>query len=135
MESPRPATRRDRRRPSPRDPWRARRRTRTAEALPKDVERITSSRRPIRVPLRHMADAIQRLVAGGGLQTVFQPIIDGSTGAPVGYEALTRGPERGPFESAAALIAAAASAGISIALERACLESALRNFRGLHLEG
>ena len=82
-----------------------------------------------------MADAIQRLVAGGGLQTVFQPIIDGSSGTPVGYEALTRGPERGPFEPAAALIAAAASAGISLALERACLEAALRSFRELRLEG
>ena len=82
-----------------------------------------------------MADAIQRLVAGGGLQTVFQPIIDGSSGTPLGYEALTRGPERGPFEPAAALIAAAASAGSSLALERACLEAALRSFRELRLEG
>src|SRR5207244_11300039 len=94
----------------------------------------TSDRRPIRVPLRHMADAIQRLVAGGGLQTVFQPIIDGSSGTPLGYEALTRGPERGPFEPAAALIAAAASAGISLALELACLDAALRSFRELRLE-
>jgi EAL domain-containing protein (putative c-di-GMP-specific phosphodiesterase class I) len=82
-----------------------------------------------------MAHAIQRLVAGGVLHTLFQPIIDGATRAPVGYEALTRGPEDSALESPAALISAAAAAGISTSLECACLESALRSFRSLRLEG
>lgn len=88
-----------------------------------------------------MNEAIQGLVAGesGGptgqaLYTLFQPIIDGATREPIGHEALTRGPE-GPLELPAALIAAAAAAGLSIPLERCCLESALRAYRSLGLQG
>lgn len=81
-----------------------------------------------------MNEAIQGLVAGEALYTLFQPIIDGATREPIGYEALTRGPE-GPLELPGALIAAAAVAGLSIPLERRCLESALRSFRAIHLEG
>jgi len=64
-----------------------------------------------------MNEAIQGLVAGEALYTLFQPIIDGATREPIGYEALTRGPE-GPLELPSALIAAAATAGLSIPLER-----------------
>jgi diguanylate cyclase (GGDEF)-like protein len=81
-----------------------------------------------------MNEAIQGLVAGEALYTLFQPIIDGATREPIGYEALTRGPE-GALEQPAALIAAAARAGLSIALERRCLESALRSYRTLQLQG
>ena len=81
-----------------------------------------------------MNEAIQGLVAGEALYTLFQPIIDGATREPIGHEALTRGPP-GPYELPNALIAAAAAAGLSIPLERRCLESALRSFRALQLEG
>ncbi len=81
-----------------------------------------------------MKEAIQGLVTGEALYTLFQPIIDGATREPIGHEALTRGPQ-GPLEQPAALIAAAASAGLSIALERRCLESALRSYRNLQLQG
>src|ERR1700757_1428054 len=81
-----------------------------------------------------MKEDIQGLVAGDALYTLFQPIIDGATREPIGYEALTRGPE-GPLEQPAALIAAAAAAGLSIPLERRCLESALRSYRSLRLQG
>jgi diguanylate cyclase (GGDEF)-like protein len=81
-----------------------------------------------------MNESIQGLVAGEALYTLFQPIIDGATREPIGYEALTRGPE-GPLELPGALIAAAAAAGLSIPLERRCLESALRSYRALGLEG
>ena len=81
-----------------------------------------------------MKEDIQGLVAGEALYTLFQPIIDGATREPIGYEALTRGPE-GPLELPGALIAAAAAAGLSIPLERRCLESALRSYRVLQLEG
>jgi EAL domain-containing protein (putative c-di-GMP-specific phosphodiesterase class I) len=81
-----------------------------------------------------MNEAIQGLVAGEALYTLFQPIIDGATREPIGYEALTRGPE-GPLELPAALIAAAAAAGLSIPLERRCLESALRTHHALRLPG
>jgi len=82
-----------------------------------------------------MNEEIHRLVAGEELYTLFQPIIDGSTRKPIGHEALTRGPEGSPLEQPTALIAAAASAGLSTQLERRCLESALRSYRGLRLEG
>jgi diguanylate cyclase (GGDEF)-like protein len=82
-----------------------------------------------------MADAIQRLISGGGLQTLFQPIIDGATREAIGYEALTRGPQDSPFNSPAALIGAAAAAGLGIQLERACMESAIRSFRVRRLGG
>jgi diguanylate cyclase (GGDEF)-like protein len=81
-----------------------------------------------------MNEAIQGLVAGEALYTLFQPIIDGATREPIGHEALTRGPE-GPLELPSALIAAAAAAGLSIPLERRCLESALRSYRALRLDG
>jgi EAL domain-containing protein (putative c-di-GMP-specific phosphodiesterase class I)/GGDEF domain-containing protein len=81
-----------------------------------------------------MNEAIQGLVAGEALYTLFQPIIDGATREPIGHEALTRGPD-GPLELPTALIAAAAAAGISIPLERRCLESALRSFSALQLQG
>jgi diguanylate cyclase (GGDEF)-like protein len=81
-----------------------------------------------------MNEAIQRLVSGDALYTLFQPIIDGATREPIGYEALTRGPE-GALEQPVALIAAAAPAGLSIALERRCLESALSSYRNLQLQG
>jgi diguanylate cyclase (GGDEF)-like protein len=81
-----------------------------------------------------MQEDIQGLVAGDALYTVFQPIIDGATREPIGYEALTRGPE-GPLELPSALIAAAAAAGLSIPLERRCLESALRSHRTMRLAG
>src|ERR1700744_2623318 len=81
-----------------------------------------------------MNEAIQGLVAGEALYTLFQPIIDGATREPIGYEALTRGPQ-GPLELPGALIAAAAASGLSIPLERRCLEWALRSFRAIQLEG
>jgi EAL domain-containing protein (putative c-di-GMP-specific phosphodiesterase class I) len=37
-----------------------------------------------------MKEAIQGLIAGEALHTLFQPIIDGATREPIGYEALTR---------------------------------------------
>src|SRR5262245_15171231 len=82
-----------------------------------------------------MPHAIQRLIAGGALHTLFQPIMDGATREPIGYEALTRGPEGSPLELPAALIDAAARAGMTIELERVCLASALRSFRALRIEG
>jgi EAL domain-containing protein (putative c-di-GMP-specific phosphodiesterase class I) len=88
-----------------------------------------------------MKEDIEGLVAEGpgrpggqSLYTLFQPIIDGATREPIGHEALTRGPE-GALEQPAALIAAAGAAGLSIALERRCLESALRSYRTLQLQG
>jgi len=82
-----------------------------------------------------MADAIRTLLAGGGLHTLFQPILDGATREPIGYEALTRGPDDHELNSPIALIAAAARCGMSMELERACILSALGSYRQLRLTG
>lgn len=82
-----------------------------------------------------MADAIRTLLASGGLHTLFQPILDGATREPIGYEALTRGPQDHELNSPLALIAAAARSGMSIELERACISSALGSYRQLRLRG
>ena len=88
-----------------------------------------------KVPLRQMADAIRRLLASGGLHTLFQPILDGATREAIGYEALTRGPDGHELNSPLALIAAAVRSGTSTELERACITSALRSYRDLRLKG
>src|SRR5262249_49508517 len=82
-----------------------------------------------------MADAIRTLLASGGLHTLFQPILDGATREPIGYEALTRGPAGHALHSPLALIAAALRNGMNAELERACINSALGSFRQLHLKG
>jgi EAL domain-containing protein (putative c-di-GMP-specific phosphodiesterase class I)/GGDEF domain-containing protein len=82
-----------------------------------------------------MADAIRTLLASGDLHTVFQPIVDGATRDAIGDEALTRGPPGHELHSPLALIAAAKEGGTSTDLERACIDSALRSFRQLRLQG
>ena len=82
-----------------------------------------------------MPDPIRTLLARGGLHTVFQPILDGATREPVGYEALTRGPAGHDLNSPIALIALAAKSGLSTELECACIDSALASYRQLRLKG
>lgn len=81
-----------------------------------------------------MAETIRTLLAGGGLHTLFQPILDGASREPIGYEALTRGPP-GRLHSPLALIRAASKAGMGVDLERACLSCALGTYRQLRLKG
>jgi EAL domain-containing protein (putative c-di-GMP-specific phosphodiesterase class I)/GGDEF domain-containing protein len=69
------------------------------------------------------------------LHTLFQPILDGATREPIGYEALTRGPAGHELDTPLALIAAATRNGMSSELERACISCALGSFRQLRLKG
>ncbi|MBS0420472.1 MAG: EAL and GGDEF domain-containing protein [Proteobacteria bacterium] len=69
------------------------------------------------------------------MHTVFQPILDGATREPIGYEALTRGPDHHSLNSPIALIALAAKSGLSTELECACIDSALASYRRLRLKG
>src|SRR3954454_15671705 len=71
------------------------------------------------------AGALRRLLASGGLRTVYQPVIDLDTYAPVAYEALVRGPEGSPLESPAALFGQAAAAGLLAELDRAARSTAI----------
>ncbi|MGY2080061.1 EAL domain-containing protein [Modestobacter sp. SYSU DS0657] len=58
------------------------------------------------------------------MRSLFQPIVDLHDGALVAVEALSRG-EAAPLESPTRLFAAAAAAGTTAALDRACLRAAL----------
>jgi EAL domain-containing protein (putative c-di-GMP-specific phosphodiesterase class I) len=66
-------------------------------------------------------------VLAGGLRSIYQPIVDLDTGAPVGYEALARGPAGTSMESPAALFEAAHTLDRVGELDRACWGTALRS--------
>jgi EAL domain-containing protein (putative c-di-GMP-specific phosphodiesterase class I) len=58
--------------------------------------------------------------------TVFQPLVDLTAGGVLGYEALSRGPAGSPWESPAALFAAAREAGREAELDWICRAQAFR---------
>lgn len=68
--------------------------------------------------------AVEDLIAAGDVRSVYQPIVELASGRTIGFEALARGPEGSPFEMPAQLFPAAARAGRSVELERACLHAA-----------
>ena len=82
-----------------------------------------------------MTDELTRLIEGERIHTLFQPIVDGATREAYGFEALSRGPSGSSLQLPTALFAAAASQGRILDLERACLQSALRSFSALEVEG
>jgi len=63
------------------------------------------------------------VLAAGGVRSVFQPIVDLTTSAVIGYEALARGPV-GEWESPDRLFAAAAEQGQLGVLDAACRRAA-----------
>jgi len=69
---------------------------------------------------------VHDVLASDAVRTVFQPIVDLTTGEVVAHEALSRGPE-GPLQSPAALFGAAAEAGLLAELDAACRTSAFRS--------
>lgn len=66
------------------------------------------------------------LIAGRGLRTVFQPIVDLDTLVAVAFEALARGPEDTPWESPYAFLSAAYETGRAAEVDWACRRSAYR---------
>jgi EAL domain-containing protein (putative c-di-GMP-specific phosphodiesterase class I)/GGDEF domain-containing protein len=79
-------------------------------------------------------EAIHKLVDERALRTLFQPIVDGGSRTVLGHEALTRGLMSG-LESPTTLIECASRYGLTLALEMACIESALSSFHALRIEG
>jgi diguanylate cyclase (GGDEF)-like protein len=71
--------------------------------------------------------ALQDIILGDGLSTVYQPIVDLGTGDIFAYEALTRGPRGTSLESPATLFAIADEVDLTVELDRACFRGALRN--------
>jgi EAL domain-containing protein (putative c-di-GMP-specific phosphodiesterase class I)/GGDEF domain-containing protein len=82
-----------------------------------------------------MASEFDALLVAGSLQALFQPIVDGVSRRPIGYEALARGPVGSPLHLPDALFAVAHRTGQCLQLERACITTALRDFAALQIEG
>ena len=78
------------------------------------------------VPRHDVERAVDLALARGGLQTVFQPIVDLRTLDEVGVEALTRGPRRTQYERPDRLFAAARSTRRLAELDWACRCQAFR---------
>src|SRR5215469_2936781 len=79
-------------------------------------------------------EAIHQVISERALRTLFQPIVDGGRRTVLGHEALTRGLVSG-LESPTTLIECARRHGLTLALETACLETALSAFHALRIEG
>jgi EAL domain-containing protein (putative c-di-GMP-specific phosphodiesterase class I) len=69
--------------------------------------------------------ALDEIIAGDQIITLFQPIVDLRTGEVIGHEVFSRGPAGGPFEEAERLFALAERTGRLIDLERICRRRAL----------
>src|SRR5690348_4742323 len=82
-----------------------------------------------------MSSDVRVLIEQQQIHSLFQPILDGSTGEAIGFEALSRGPSDSPLHTPDALFAAAAKAGCLQDLERACTRSAIRSFAELDIQG
>lgn len=82
-----------------------------------------------------MTDEFDALLESESVYSLFQPIVNGASPEPHGFEALARGPVGSTLHSPAALFAAAAAHARTIDLERLCLQSALRHFASLRLDG
>jgi diguanylate cyclase (GGDEF)-like protein len=72
-----------------------------------------------------LAAAFQAIVAGQGLRSLFQPLVELDSGDVFGYEALARGPEGSPFARPDALFAYARGVGRLGELDWACRAAAL----------
>ncbi len=66
------------------------------------------------------------------LVSVFQPIVDLTSGAPIAYEVLSRG--QGPLQAPQALFTRARQEGVTWELERACWTAAVRRIASLPAE-
>jgi EAL domain-containing protein (putative c-di-GMP-specific phosphodiesterase class I) len=76
---------------------------------------------------------VREIIGRQTIRTVFQPIVDLSTEAVLGYEALSRGPAGCALESPAALFGAASEAGLTIELDWVCRGLALRAALAAHV--
>ncbi|WP_370324121.1 EAL domain-containing protein [Euzebya sp.] len=68
---------------------------------------------------------VARLLSKGRIRAVYQPVVRLDDRSVVGYEALMRGPEGSPLESARALMEAAEAEGLTEELGRAAVAAAI----------
>jgi EAL domain-containing protein (putative c-di-GMP-specific phosphodiesterase class I) len=86
---------------------------------------LPATRRHRRFP-RRVHDAVGDVLAQGGIETGFQPVVDLGSRQIIGYEALTSGPAGTELEAPGELFAAARDAGRLDELDWLCQRSALR---------
>ncbi|OCL28155.1 hypothetical protein U472_02490 [Orenia metallireducens] len=82
---------------------------------------------------RKLLEELNKIIEGKDIQTLFQPIISLRDGEVLGYEALSRGPEGSPLESAPSLFTTALEYGRIEDLERICRDKSLDNFKNFDL--
>jgi diguanylate cyclase (GGDEF)-like protein/PAS domain S-box-containing protein len=104
-----------------------------AKAAGKDTVRVhrTKSGDAVLVPddafdAGAAAGALHRVLAEGTITSVYQPIVELTSGEVVGYEALARGPEGSALHRPDRLFAAAAAASRTVELDWACRIAAVR---------
>jgi len=76
-------------------------------------------------------EELRRLVREGAVHVVFQPIHCLESGAVLGFEALSRGPEDGPFADPQRMFETAHAAGLEMELDALCQRRAILGARGL----
>lgn len=81
------------------------------------------------------AAELQRLLVQRDLRILFQPIVNTTVGAELGYEALVRGPEGSRLNDAYTLFTSAQENGLLLPLEMLCRELAIQQFVELKLPG
>ncbi len=77
----------------------------------------------------HKAE-LQDLIISRRLRTAFQPLVDLDTGDAFAFEALTRGPTDSLLGSPTTLFSVADAVDLTLELDRACFNEALRNAAG-----
>lgn len=82
-------------------------------------------------PLEELASAVSAVASNRWLTPVYQPIYGVRTGEVLGYEGLVRPSPDSGFANASALFIAAESAGRTVELDLASLETVLAGARGL----
>jgi EAL domain-containing protein (putative c-di-GMP-specific phosphodiesterase class I)/GGDEF domain-containing protein len=69
---------------------------------------------------------LRRIIREAEIFSVFQPVVDLTTGETVGHEALARGPKDSGFEMPAAMFALSARLGVAADLDRLCRRRAVQ---------
>lgn len=78
---------------------------------------------------------LQDILARRNLSAIFQPIMDLSDGAILGYEGLIRGPADSPLHSPVNLFGAAKQQGLTLEVEMLCRQVVLEAFAAQNLPG
>ena len=78
---------------------------------------------------------LQEILSQRNLSALFQPIMDLSNGAFLGFEGLIRGPADNPMHSPASLFSAARQQGLTVEVEMLCRQVVLESFAAQKLPG